>query len=279
MLFYLFCLAAFNRAIVLDLNAGNISLMEQVLLWTGFLFYLKRRPVLFCVFILLASCFKFTPAFFLVLLLFSQERRSIFIFLGSAFLACGYIVLQYITMPRFFAGFLKNDLNDFGEGGPLCPSTFALIRDSLSSLRDTVFPACPAIPSMVKGGILFILVALAGGLVIFIGLKAWGRLRLLNTEDGQRMMLFFVCLIYALVHPRMKDYNYILLIVPTYFIMKRPRYAKIFPLLFVVAVISSVQLPLVDSISFITNQYYSLVIAYGAMGLYLYDIFKGSEDG
>ena len=69
-------------------------------------------------------------------------------------------------MPRLFAGFLQNDLNDFGEGGPLCPSTFALIRDSLSSLRDTVFPAaCPAVPFMVKWGFFFILVALGGFLV------------------------------------------------------------------------------------------------------------------
>lgn len=288
-LFYLFCLAAFNRTILLDLQAGNISLIEQALLWMGFLFYLERRQALFCVFILLAACFKLAPALFLILLLFSKEPRRYLYFFGSAFFALAYIAIQYMTMPRLFAGFLNNFSSIiFSEGGSIAPSTAALIKDSLSSLKNTVFPvACPVVPLMVKWTFFYIFVALAGIFVVFITLKAWGRLRRVDTEDSRKMLLFFVCLTYAVIHPRMKDYSYILLIVPTYFIMKRPRYAKIYPLLFVVAIISSMQLPLIDGIYFVTDQYYSLVIAYGAMGLYLYDIFscghdkvlKGNKDG
>jgi hypothetical protein len=49
-LFYLFCLLAFNSAVFRDFIAGNINLIEQVMLWLAFCFYLRRKLVLFCIF-------------------------------------------------------------------------------------------------------------------------------------------------------------------------------------------------------------------------------------
>ncbi|MCX5714127.1 MAG: glycosyltransferase 87 family protein [Candidatus Omnitrophica bacterium] len=66
--FFVLCLLGFDRAIYLDFAAGNVSIFEQIFLWLAFLFYLRKRLFLFCVFILLASVFKLQPIFFLVLL-------------------------------------------------------------------------------------------------------------------------------------------------------------------------------------------------------------------
>jgi len=44
-LFGLFCLFAFNSAVYRDLIAGNINLVEQVLLWLAFFFYMKHRLI------------------------------------------------------------------------------------------------------------------------------------------------------------------------------------------------------------------------------------------
>ncbi|MDX1709361.1 MAG: glycosyltransferase family 87 protein, partial [Desulfobacterales bacterium] len=88
-LFYLFSLLAFNSAVFADLIAGNINLIEQILLWLAFFVYLKRKLVLFCVFVLLAASFKMTPIFFLVLLLICdhEKKYAYLVAAGSIFLA------------------------------------------------------------------------------------------------------------------------------------------------------------------------------------------------
>ena len=50
LLFYFFCLLAFNGAIYLDMRSGNICLLEQFVLWLAFYFLLRRRLLLFCLF-------------------------------------------------------------------------------------------------------------------------------------------------------------------------------------------------------------------------------------
>jgi hypothetical protein len=266
-LFYFFCLVAFSGTILIDLRSGNTNLIEQFFLWVGFLFYLKRRSMLFCIFVLLAASFKLAPAFFLILLLFSEDRKKYLYFFGSVCVVLGYMAVQYIAMPQLFVNFLHNALNVFNEpGGQICPSTSYLIRDLVLPLGSISFP----LPWPLPGKLLFffVLVALAAAIVVSVSLKALLRLRKLNTEDSRRMLLFFVCLIYALIHPRFKDYYYILLIVPVYFIIRRPRFEKFYPFLFVIAIFSSVCLPFLNEVTFITEQYYSLLIAYGAWGLY-----------
>lgn len=54
-LFFVFCFLAFNSTIYVDLVAGNVSIIEQFFLWTGFYFLLRRKPLLCCLFILLGQ--------------------------------------------------------------------------------------------------------------------------------------------------------------------------------------------------------------------------------
>ena len=109
-LFYLFSLLAFNCAVFADLIAGNINLIEQILLWAAFFFYLKRRLALFCVFALLAASFKMTPIFFLVLLLLCDHEKKYAYLVGAGSIFLAYLLIQYLILQDMFTGFIRNAL-------------------------------------------------------------------------------------------------------------------------------------------------------------------------
>jgi hypothetical protein len=82
--------------------------------------------------------------------------------------------------------------------------------------------------------------------------------------------------VYALIHPRFKDYAYMLLIVPSFYIMKNIRFTKAFPFIFIFAILASphLMLPGIDVLSSVLWQYFPLMIAYTIWGLYLYEIYS-----
>ena len=87
--------------------------------------------------------------------------------------------------------------------------------------------------------------------------------------------VFMVSLVYALIQPRFKDYGYILLLVPSYYIIKNTRYTRIAPFLFLLFILSDrMMLPIAASIYDIIWAYYPLFVAYCVWGIYLYEIFS-----
>ena len=107
-LFYVFCLLAFNSTVFLDMIAGNINLVQQALLWLGFSFYIKGRYKLFCLFTLIAASFKMTPIFFLILMLLPEDKNKYKYFFGAGALFLSYLLIQYLIVPDLFTGFIKN---------------------------------------------------------------------------------------------------------------------------------------------------------------------------
>ena len=267
-LFFLFCLLVFNSAVFADLIAGNINLLEQILLWTAFFFFLQQRFALFCVFVLLAASFKMTPIFFIVLLLTSDHPKKYhyFGYAGTIFLA--YLAVQYLIYPEMFMGFVRNALTVVGESGAVGPSTEKFVKEIFALLSQLIGPLPPVVISAV-------VIALAA-LVVFLSGKAYFLLKGTRTDhpDRDKMILFLVCLVYALIHPRFKDYAYMLLIVPAYYIMKTTRLKKAFPFIFILSVLAAphLMLPGFDFLSSIMWRYFPLMVAYTIWGLYLHEI-------
>jgi hypothetical protein len=267
-LFFLFCLLVFNSAVFADLIAGNINLVEQILLWTAFFFFLQQRFALFCVFVLLAASFKMTPIFFIVLLLTSDHPKKYhyFAYAGTIFLA--YLAVQYLIYPEMFMGFVRNALTVVGESGAVGPSTEKFVKEIFALLSQLIGPLPPVFISAV-------VIALAA-LVVFLSGRAYFLLK--GTRPGHpdrdKMILFLVCLVYALIHPRFKDYAYMLLIVPAYYIMKTTRLKKAFPFIFILSILAAphLMLPGFDFLSSIMWRYFPLMIAYTIWGLYLHEI-------
>jgi hypothetical protein len=267
-LFYVFCLLAFNSAVFLDMIAGNINLVQQALLWLGFSFYIKGKYTLFCLFILIAASFKMTPIFFLILMLLPEDKNKYKYFFGAGAVFLIYLLGQFLIVPDLFTGFIKNALIVMGEKGEVVPSTSKLIADVVEMMAGIAgSPPPQALASA------FFLTTAAG--VVFFSCKACVRLRLADRDTRSMMEVFMVCLVYALIHPRFKDYGYILLLVPSYYIIKRTAYTKLAPFLFILFIMSNrLMLPIAASIYDIIWTYYPLMVAYCVWGLYLNHIFS-----
>jgi len=266
-LFYVFCLLAFNSAVYRDIIAGNINLVEQALLWLAFFFYLKRRRLLFCIFILIAASFKMLPAFFLVMLLIGDNEKKYHYFLGACAAFLAYLLIQYIIAPDMFAGFLRNASQVVREKGEVTPATYTFIRDTFRLLAANFGLNAPTSVQVFAA-------AVAAAAVIFFSGKALVRLRSLEPAAQEKMVLFLVCLVYGLIHPRFKDYAYMLLLVPTYFIILNVRYAKAMPFILILCLITSPEFVLPGTVSLfqIFWKFHPLMVAYCIWGLYLYEI-------
>ncbi|UCD77550.1 MAG: DUF2029 domain-containing protein [Desulfobacterales bacterium] len=267
-MFYVFCLLAFNSAVYRDIIAGNINLVEQVMLWLAFFFYLRHRLLLFCVFILIAASFKMLPAFFLVMLLISGNEKKYRYFFGSCVSFLAYLLIQYIVVPDMFTEFVINASQVVRERGEVAPSTYSFIRDVFRLLAGNFGLNAPK-------SIQVFAVVIAAAAVIFFSGKAFVRLRSVEPEAKEKIALFLVCLVYGLIHPRFKDYAYMLLLVPTYHIIVNARHAKAMPFILILCLITSPEFVLPGTVSFfqVFWKFYPLMVAYSIWGVYLYEIF------
>ncbi|MCX7974499.1 MAG: glycosyltransferase 87 family protein [Candidatus Aminicenantes bacterium] len=267
--FLFFCLLAFNSALFLDLRSGNINLFEQLLLWFGFYFFLKKKFLLFSVFILIAATFKGTPLFFLLLLLTTDCRKKYLFFINSIGLFLGYLLLQYALWPEMFRAYLEAAQKTLVERRIICPTTIGLIYE----IFDLLARRRAIVVNQEWQIALFIVIAT---IVLILSFKAYIILIRFGHENKEKLLLFGLCFVYALITLRMKDYAYVLLLVPSYFIIKNTSYQKIFPFLFVISILTAaknVTLPDLGSVYLVIWEYYPLLLAYLMWGLYLREIF------
>jgi glycosyl transferase family 87 len=194
---YLFCALAYAQTLKMDLRAGNISVFEQVLVWTGAIALLRGRPWVYAALVAAAALFKLTTAALLIVLLLDRSRRSATALVSGL---AGLAVVHGISAalrPDLFAAFLRNAaaLDDRGKTNP---ASLALIRDGLERLAGGPVPA--HLDMIVYG---------LG--VLLVGLTTLSVARRQGSA-GNLECVFFA---YALASPRFKDYSYILLIPPS----------------------------------------------------------------
>jgi hypothetical protein len=120
------------------------------------------------------------------------------------------------------------------------------------------------------------IIGLATAGIIYLTYRAAIQLKRSRVPSREILEVYLICLLYALIHPRMKDYMYLLLIVPSYYIIKNTRYTRLAPFLFILFILSnqSLTLPIFSSVMSLVWSYYPLMIAYCVWGIYLYEIYK-----
>lgn len=215
-LFYLFCLVAYTGAFYWDIRSGNVIILEQVFIWMAFYMFLKHRYIFFCLLILMASIFKITPILFLFLLWFSKDKKQILYSLLTIALFGILFLISYLSSPVQFNSFMHFLLvqSVSNEDGLFNPSTLSLFKDIFIMLAiKTGFVVSPLVPK-----ILYDIITLA---VAFVSWKTILLLRAKQNKETEKITIFFFCVMYALILPLFKPYSYILLIVPSWFIMKR----------------------------------------------------------
>jgi hypothetical protein len=231
--FAIFVWLGFYSTILIDLQAGNVSIFESTLLFLGFLCFLKQRLYLFVFFIVLAASFKITPIFFLILLLLTPNRYSLRCFvLGSVgFLA--FALLNLVLFPDLTKQFIWWASRTTNETGHLNPSSLAFIRDMLTSSLGRFRLA----PNSILVNVIYLAVA------IWIFCVSWRSWRLVKVVDEGNnydllVLILFSILVYTLTMPRMKDYTYNIAIPSVLFAIERfkmsvPRWISFLPLVII----------------------------------------------
>jgi hypothetical protein len=199
---YLFCALAYAQTIKMDVRAGNISVFEQLLIWTAILAFRRRRPWPFAALIAAAALFKLTTAALLLLLLLDRRRPAVGALCGGL---AGLALVHGISAavrPDLFAGFLRNAaaLDDRGRTNP---AALALIRDGIERMAGGQVP-----------GHLDMIVY--GLWVLLVGLTT---LSVAGRSDRTGVLECAFLLAFALAAPRFKDYSYILLIPPSVYVV------------------------------------------------------------
>jgi hypothetical protein len=269
-LFYFFCLLAFNSALFLDFKAGNITVLLELLIWLGLYCFLRHKLLPFCLFVIAASVFKITPILFILLLAASKDPKKYTYMLCSVIVFSAIMLASYVAGPGLFADFVRS-AGQMQESDIRNPATFPLVRDLLLLLSKYTGIAVPEYTSFYVIIPFYAVIAA----VIFISWRAYVRINSTEMKDKEKIVVFLFCLVYALILPRFKDYSYILLLVPSYFIIKRVTYIKAYPFLFILAILSAqhVVLPGFNVVCLVLWSYYPLMLAYFVWGLYLHEIF------
>ena len=196
-LFLISAIYVYQMTIFKDFLAGNISLFEQLLLWLGLLALRKQKPWFFVAAVILASFFKLIPLLWLGILLFEKGSGRFWQVLAGG-LSFGLTVAvsafyQPTLWHNFFAAAAAFDSYGWSVTG--------LILDRIAPALGVHVPSVG--------------VTLALGLilaVVFFGIYR-------RYPGSDRISLFLLS--YALWVPRLKDYSYILLIVPTFLVFNR----------------------------------------------------------
>lgn len=210
--FLVFAALGYNAAICRDLVVGNVSLFEQVLLWFGLFALLRGRLGIFCGLVILAGQFKILPVFLVGLVLVTGAKKR-WAYLWGSVLACVVIAAGvYVSNPWAAGTFARLTwlVGTMEPGGTIHPSSLALFRevcDALLRSSDIIGEVHPKHVANVVYG--FFAVAVLGAYV-------W---RVRRGMEPRRA-LFVGVLTYALLAPRMKDYSYIIAVLPTFELLR-----------------------------------------------------------
>jgi hypothetical protein len=191
-------LMGYRCAVIRDLRAGNVSIFEQLMLWSGILLLLRHRTIAGGVGIILSSAFKLVSmglAPLVVVICRSWRSVGIMLTLGLAGILAN--LASYTAMPEFWGKFVTA-AGKLDERGNICPSSLALLRD----LADMAgFGATT----------LYLLYAVLCCLVL--GILLWALVVARRSQDPYPL-IYLTIFAYVIISPRMKDYSLIIALVP-----------------------------------------------------------------
>lgn len=196
-----------------DFNSGNVTLIEQALLWTGFYWLLEEKPYRFTLAVVAAALFKFSLAAFLATLLFTRIKNKASAFALGIILLAGYVTVVWASDPQLFDNLLQAGANIKEYTANYNHSSFAVIHDIAKLFTGDSLDTG-------NGGTIIIGIYLAFIVVVTaITLKCFKYFRGFGDREAMYLKICALCLLYVLIMPRMKNYALIILAVPTYLVL------------------------------------------------------------
>jgi Glycosyltransferase family 87 len=212
----LFLALGFNSALLRDFTAGNMSTLEQLGIWLGFGLLIHGRLYAAALVLACVAQFKFLPIAFLPLLLANQPRDGWKPFVVGCVTFVAVFALNLLMGARLFHDYIvhfADPLNEFDSRGVNNPSSLAFFRDLIDATSYT-----NGLPENVSAGTRIYVVYLI--LVALLLVKAvWKRRDKLRAADP-KLLVYFACALFTIVSPRLKDYSYILMLIPALFVVR-----------------------------------------------------------
>lgn len=212
----LFIALGFNATLLKDFVTGNISTLEQVGIWVGFSMLVRGRPYAAAVLLAFVAQFKLLPAAFLVLIPLVRPLDGWKAFLLGCAVFAGLLGLNFVLSPTLTHDYLSQFGNAnvrMDDRGINNPSSLALFRDIID-LTAWV----PGLSYNRDAGTRVYFFYIAALLLILIRATSGRVRRVLNSDP--RLIIYCGCALYAVAMPRMKDYSYILMLIPALFVVR-----------------------------------------------------------
>ena len=193
------------------------------------------------------------------------QRYAALIAVGSA-LSIAWVT-AWLTDPQLlvqFVSHLGQTLDVASDQGIMNPASLAFFKSVSISLTARGWIEWP---KLLPWPLYFCWVA-------SIAFISWHALKKVDTsaDDGTKLAINFMCLVFALVSPRLKDYSYIILLLPTYFIIVRTTVISAYPLGFILCTLYAPQglsLPGFNLFTTALRHYYPLALAFLVWIMYL----------
>jgi alpha-1,2-mannosyltransferase len=200
-------LLGFDLALLWDLRTGNVALIEQALLWFGFLFYLRGRVLIAAVLIALAATFKLYPILFLLLLVLPPVRRGNVRAVAIAFALLALLVILPFAALGSWKGALSAALAGDRPVPAIDPSAFTIIGWGLSHAGPGSQPSRWIELATYSIYALLLLAASARAL-----------LRTARSADPEARVVIAM-LVWFLLSPRVMVYAYVSAVVPALYVV------------------------------------------------------------
>ena len=229
-----------NAALIWDLSSGNPALLEQVLLWLALTALLNGHHKRYGVLIAMAALLKVLPAFFLLLPVLAFPRPRWRAFGWGVACMIFLFALNPILFPKEFQQFRSTTLGAATTGTnwwqrALDANLFQYEREAGGAANtSTLFfwrAALPAVGGWVAektGGfgqpgpysdeLLYLLGCI---LIAAVSLFHLWRYRQRPAAFEPRLVMLCLCLVFALLVPRLKPYSLVIAIAPVVYILYR----------------------------------------------------------
>ena len=264
----LFLAFAYSSAIFIDVVSGSVTTFEQCLVWLGVAALVADRYWLFVAAIVLASSFRLTPLVLLAVCLAARDGRGVRYLAGGLAAFAAIFALSYALAPRLTIEFFQSIPKNYGESGRLNPASLPLVTDAASLLERTSHVVVPQALQLIA----YLAIAVA------VAVPTWmaaARIARSGAANGLELVFYLAAIVQPLVLPRFKNYSYMLLIAPTWFIATRSTHLRsALPLLLLACLPVYSWITSADKITLVAN-YSQWLIAAGAWALYLYEIHAG----
>jgi Glycosyltransferase family 87 len=264
----LFLIFGYSSTIFVDFASGSVTTFEQALVWLGVAGLLTGRPWTYVAAVVGASLFRLTPILLLPACLAVPRRGYRYVAAGAAAFAAIFL-LTYAASPRLTVEFFQSIPKNYGERGWLNPAALPLVQDVAAVIgRAHGGSLMPAVEAALY-------LAVAGAIVVPTAVVV-RRVAGTGARNRMELIVYLAFLANALVLPRFKNYSYMLVLVPTFYIATRStRLHQAFPLLLLACLPVYSWITRAENIDLLAN-YSQWLIALGAWGLYMYELHGGA---